>query len=301
MRNILVLGGTRFFGKRLVERLFQDADTQVTILTRGITKDGFGSRVNRLNVDRTDAKALAEAVRDTVWDVVYDNICFSPDEAAAASRIFAETAKRYILTSSLSVYDPGPGILREADFDPLSFPLRLGAKEDFNYQEGKRLAETVLLTQAAFPAAAVRFPIVLGTDDYTKRLHFHIEHVLEGKAIGVPNPGALISFIRSDEAADFLYGLGFSQLAGPVNACSDGTLAIGDILNIIGQKTGREAVVLSETADQDMSPFGIEESWYMDTAKARGAGFQFLKLAEWFPELIGELATELNASLRKRE
>ncbi|MNO25910.1 hypothetical protein D3C76_157550 [compost metagenome] len=301
MRNILVLGGTRFFGKRLVERLLQDADTRVTILTRGLTEDGFGEQVNRLNVDRTDAKALAEAVGDTVWNVVYDNICYSPDEAAAASRIFAETAKRYILTSSLSVYDSRPKILREADFDPLTYPLRLGAKEDFNYQEGKRLAETVLLTQTAFPVAAVRFPIVLGPDDYTKRLHFHIEHVLEGAAVGVPNPQALISFIRSDEAADFLYWLGFSQLTGPVNACSDGTLAIGEVLSIIEQKTGQQAVVLSQTADKDMSPFGIEESWYMDTAKARGAGFQFLKLAEWFPELVVELVTELNASLRDRE
>lgn len=50
-----------------------------------------------------------------------------------------------------------------------------------------------------------------------------------------------------------------------------------------------------------MPPYGIEESWYMDTAKARGAGFQFLKLAEWFPELAGELVTKLDASLRDRE
>ncbi|WP_155990289.1 hypothetical protein [Paenibacillus graminis] len=60
-------------------------------------------------------------------------------------------------------------------------------------------------------------------------------------------------------------------------------------------------MVLSETADQDMPPYGIEESWYMDTAKARGAGFQLLKLAEWFPELAGELVTKLDASLRDRE
>ncbi|MBW4082241.1 NAD-dependent epimerase/dehydratase family protein [Paenibacillus sp. S150] len=296
MRNILVLGGTRFFGKRLVERLLQDADTRVTILTRGLTEDGFGENVNRLNVDRSDAAALAEAVGDAAWDVVYDNICFSPDEAAAAARIFADSAKRYILTSSLSVYDPRPEILREADFEPDTYPLRLGAKEDFSYQEGKRLAETVLLSQAAFPVAAVRFPIVLGTDDYTKRLHFHIEHVLEGKTIGVPNPDAVISFIRSDEAAEFLYWLGFSPLSGPVNACSDGALAIGDILSIIGQAAGQEPLVLSEAADGDMSPFGIEESWRMDTAKARGAGFHFLKLAEWFPELV----MALTASLRRR-
>lgn len=39
MRRILILGGTRFFGKRLVERLLEDSKNEVTILTRGETSD----------------------------------------------------------------------------------------------------------------------------------------------------------------------------------------------------------------------------------------------------------------------
>lgn len=297
MKKVLVLGGTRFFGKRLVELLLRDGDSQVTILTRGVTEDDFGDRVTRLAVDRTDEAALERAVGDTGWDIVYDNICFSPDEAAAAVQIFAGRAKRYILTSSLSVYNPQPDILTEADFDPAHYPLKLGGKADFSYQEGKRLAETVLLQTADFPVAAVRFPIVLGTDDYTRRLHFHIEHVQAGQPIGIPNPQAEILFIRSDEAADFLHWLGSSTLTGPVNACSDGTLTIGGVISIVEAATGKPAVVRRETADSDSSPFGIEESWVMDTAKARSAGFSFLSLSGWFPELV----TSLNHSLRQHQ
>ena len=297
MRNVLVLGGTRFFGKRLVEKLIQDGDSAVTILTRGVTADDFGNRVTRLAVDRTDEDALARAAGGSVWDVVYDNICYSPDEAAAAVRIFAGRTKKYILTSSLSVYDPQPEALTEADFDPELYTLQLGGKAGFNYQEGKRLAETVLLQTADFPVAAVRFPIVLGTDDYTRRLHFHIEHVRNGQPIGIPNLQAEISFIRSDEAADFLYALGRSPLAGPVNACSDGTLTLGEVISIIETATGLTADVRGETADADHSPFGIGESWVMDTAKARSAGFSFLSLSDWFPELV----TSLNDSLRKHQ
>ena len=40
-----------------------------------------------------------------------------------------------------------------------------------------------------------------------------------------------------------------------------------------------------------MSPFGIPESWYMDTTKARLAGCRFLSLAEWLPELVRTLNT----------
>ena len=52
--NILVLGGTGFFGKHLVWELLHRGH-EVTIATRGRTPDDFGDRVRRLIVDRTDA------------------------------------------------------------------------------------------------------------------------------------------------------------------------------------------------------------------------------------------------------
>ncbi|QWU13656.1 Nucleoside-diphosphate-sugar epimerase [Paenibacillus sophorae] len=289
MRNILVLGGTRFFGKRLVERLLEDPGNDVTILTRGNAPDAFGDRLHRIHADRTNPEMLASAVLDQVWDIVYDNICYSPDEAAAACRIFKDTAKRYILTSSLSVYDPRPEILTEEVFDPKAYPLRGGGKDDLSYQEAKRLAEAVFIQQAAFPVAAVRFPIVLGEDDYTKRLHFHIEHVRREEPLGIPNPEARISFIRSDEAADFLLWLGRSELTGPVNACSDGSLTINEMISIIEGAAGKQAVIREQTVDEHMSPFGIPQSWHMNTTKAQTAGFSFLTLADWFPELVSDL------------
>ncbi|AET57034.1 nucleoside-diphosphate-sugar epimerase [Paenibacillus terrae HPL-003] len=292
MRKILVLGGTRFFGKRLVERLLEDSENNVTILTRGQTSDSFGDRVQRIIADRNDAEALAEAVGEQVWDIVYDNICFSPDEAREACRILDAKAERYILTSSLSVYDPSPEVLTESVFDPHAYPVRKGRQDNFTYQEAKRQAEAVFMQQATFPVAAVRFPIVLGTDDYTRRLHFHIEHVRDGIEIGIPNPAAHISFIRSDEAADFLLWLGQSHLTGPVNACSDGTVKIGELISTIEQVTGKQAVIQERTADEHMSPFGITQSWYMDTTKAQSDGYSFLSLTEWLPELI----TSLNRS-----
>lgn len=210
-------------------------------------------------------------------------------------RILEGRVKRYILTSSLSVYDPQPEALTEADFDPVHYPAKLGGQAEISYQEGKRQAEAILLQTADFPVAAVRFPIVLGTDDYTRRLHFHIEQILAGRPIGIPNPQAEISFIRSDEAAEFLHWLGHdgSAVTGPVNACSDGTLTIGGVMSIIEQVTECEAVVQDGAADGDQSPFGIEESWCMDTSKARSAGFSFLSLSEWFPELVSLLTHSL--------
>lgn len=289
MRKILIIGGTRFFGKRLVERLLQDSVNDVTILTRGVTSDPFGDRVHRIHADRFQPNELAQAVEATSWDIVYDNICYSPDEADQACRIFDGKTKRYILTSSLSVYDFSEEALTEDVFNPEAYPIRYGERTDFTYQEGKRLAEAVFIQKATFPVAAVRFPIVLGTDDYTRRLHFHIEHVRKALPIGISNPEAYISFIRSDEAADFLYWLGVSNVTGPINACSDGEVRIKDIFSMIEKETGQQAIIKDKTADEHMSPFGIEQSWFMDTSKAQSEGYKFLTLADWLPELVNVL------------
>lgn len=137
MRKILILGGTRFFGKRLVERLLEDSKNEVTILTRGETSDPFGDLVHRIQVDRSQPEAFAQALGDTSWDVVYDDICFSPDEADQARRIFDGKTTRYILTSSLSVYDFSEQALTEEIFDPETYPIRYGGRKDFTYQEEK--------------------------------------------------------------------------------------------------------------------------------------------------------------------
>lgn len=102
------------------------------------------------------------------WDTVFDNICYSPQAAKDACEVFQGKVRRYILTSTLSVYDPAPRKHKENDVNPYIYPVTLGGKDDFSYGEAKRLAEAVFLQQADFPVAAVRFPIVLGEDDYTE-------------------------------------------------------------------------------------------------------------------------------------
>lgn len=292
LNKVLVLGGTRFFGKKLVSLLLKNGN-DVTIATRGKTLDPFGNKVKRLLIDREDYQSLRSAVETTQWDIVYDNICYSSQEAIEACEIFAGKVKHYILTSTLSVYEFGDEKRKEEDFDPYSYPIRIGARTDFPYGEGKRLAEAVFFQKANFPVSAVRFPIVLGLDDYTKRLHFHIQQVRKEKAIGIPNEKALISFITSDEAASFLNWLGNQPLVGPINACSKGELSLDQILTLVEKTVGKKAIVKQHMAEEQMSPFGIPQSWYMDTSKANEAGFVFQHLETWFPTLVREISNQM--------
>ncbi|PNP89014.1 NAD-dependent dehydratase [Listeria newyorkensis] len=283
--KILVFGGTRFFGKKLVTRLLADGH-DVTIATRGKATDDFGDAVKRVKMNRESREALFCLAQEN-WDVVYDNICFSPQDALYSIAAFRDKVGKYVYTSSLSVYRMRDRALVEADFDPFHYELVTGSREDFDYGEGKRLAEAVFFQKANFPVVAVRFPIVLGEDDYTGRLEFHIKHVQAGEEIGMPNEEAEMGFISSDEAADFLCWVGTkSDIVGPINATSDSVYRLSELMGLIEDATGKTAIVEEITEDNDDSPFGVEKTYYLDNAKAKEAGFAFQDLHEWLPKLI---------------
>lgn len=177
-------------------------------MTRGNIDNPFGYQVKWRQADRNDSHALADALRGQSWDVVYDQICYTPAQAEAAVSLFEGRTGKYVLTSTLSVYQGDKIPFTEEDFDPVGDPQQLERSDTLDYGEAKRSTEAVLFQRSSFPVTAVRFPIVMGLDDYTKRLRFHIEHVLQEKTIGVPNPLAEMGYISSQEAADFLLWLG---------------------------------------------------------------------------------------------
>ena len=106
------------------------------------------------------------------------------------------------MTSSMAVYEPALS-LSEEDFDPYEYAIAYGDRNDFNYGEGKRLAEAVVFQQATFPVVAVRFPVVIGENDYTKRLQFYVEHIVREEPVAVNHLDGKLSFIHEEEAGEF--------------------------------------------------------------------------------------------------
>jgi len=288
MKNILVLGGTRFFGKKLVEFLIEDG-YNITILTRGKTLHPFGEKVEHLIGDRTNKDDFAKLMEGRSFDIVFDNICYSPNEAREFCEIFNGKIKKLVFTSTLSTYDADGLVKKEEDFNPYTYPIQFGGMNDFQYGEGKRLAEAVYFKYASFPVVAVRFPIVLGEDDYTRRLHFHIEKVLKDEVIGFVNLDAEMSFIQASEAAQFLKWAAFSDVEGPYNATANGKISLSDLMKLIENTTGKKAIITYELNQENHSPYAVPVSWYMSNEKATKAGFTFSQLDNWLPNLVKEI------------
>ncbi|NGQ95382.1 NAD-dependent epimerase/dehydratase family protein [Brevibacillus sp. SYP-B805] len=296
MKKVLVMGGTMFFGKRLVEKLLQQG-MEVTIATRGRTADPFADRVERLVIDRENRETLEAAFRGRSWDVVYDQTCYSPQEALDTKEILDGRIGRYIFTSTMAVYDHGSG-KREEDFDPRAYAVgKLGDRRAYigvaGYQEAKRASEAVLLTNPAFPVVAIRFPLVIGPDDFTNRLRFHVEHIAREIPMGISNPDNYVDFISSEDAARTLAWLGESDVVGPFNASSHGEMRLRELVGMIEELVGKKAILVPEAGPGHDSPYAMPGSWSLCIDKIKQAGFAPSHVRDWLPSLLAGYLSQL--------
>ena len=196
--HILVLGGTKFFGKEIVNTLL-GAGHQVTVYTRGNQQPAFWDKVNHICGDRTDYADFSRQLRGKTFDAVIDNIAFTPEDVAAALDVFEDKIERYIFTSSLSVYLTTDWTLplREGDVDhridelPNENPgfYRYNAAASSPYALGKLRAERMLIRQDRIPYTIIRPPHVFGPGDPRTILYFYVQRLLDGGPLILKNGG----------------------------------------------------------------------------------------------------------------
>lgn len=299
-KNILVIGGTRYFGKLLVQRLI-NAGHKVTIATRGQTSDPFGDRIRRIRVDRRNEAAMLRAFAGAEdYDIVYDQMCYSPLDAAIAVRVFAGRVKRYIVASTIEVYR---GLLghqqtpfSEADLNvaaqPIDtlYPWHDPSKATESYVMGKQQAEAYLYRDGSLPLVTVRIGHVLaGPEDFTGRLAFYVDLVRQYGALRYANAAAGSSFISAHGISNFLVWVGAQEFTGPVNAACAGALSAFDIFHRIGMVLDAPVNALPvshQVRPGELSPFDYPHPYVMDTSRAAGMGYDFGHSDEWIDDLI---------------
>ncbi|MFI5866194.1 reductase [Streptomyces sp. NPDC051546] len=275
MKKILVIGGSRYFGKHLVT-LERDAGNEVAVLNRGSALPPRG--VGHLIADREDEAGLRTALGERTFDVVFDQVCYTPRQAETARRVFAGRTGRYVMTSTMEVHDPAPP-----------------TPEARAYAEGKRRAEAVLGAESAFGHVAVRAAHVLGGGraEFTGRLAHYVERIGAGMPVAVHSAPYPTSFVHHHEIARFLHWAGQQDFTGPVNAASHGELDVVGLSAAVAEHVGRAPVLRTVPAGSEASPFSFDRAYAMDNGRAAGLGFRFERLADWLPRSIGESAAAL--------
>ncbi len=288
--KVLVLGGTRFFGVHLVNSLLSKSHN-VTIATRGKANDKFGEKVERIIIERTSPDNLAKALSNQYFDVVCDNLAYCSNDV----KYLLDSLKcgRYVMTSSASVYINQHLQTKESEFNSLSYPLKWCSRKDYPYDEIKRQAECALFqAYPKFPAVAVRFPYVIGEDDYTQRFFFYIEQTIKGNPMNIDNLNEQISFLRSTEAGDFLAWIAEHKYTGSINGNSIGTISLQEVISYIEQKTGKKAELSAKGVN---GTYNGQKSFSLDNTYANNLGYHFNELKGWIYELIDRYINKVNS------
>ena len=246
--RLLVLGGTGFVGRVLVEEALARGD-RVTVLNRGRRPPLPG--VTALAGDRTAPDGLA-ALDGHLWDAVVDTWSAAPGAVRDAARALRGRAGHFTYVSSRSVYVYGaPAPLTE------DTPLVDAGGDD--YASVKRGGE---LGAAEFGDAVLlaRAGLILGPHEDVGRLPWWLGRLARGGPTVAPGPRDLpLQYIDVRDLAGFLLDAAGRGLAGAYNVVGpSGHTTMGELLDTANAVTGGRAE-LRWTSPEALRAAGVEE------------------------------------------
>ncbi|GII99813.1 nucleoside-diphosphate-sugar epimerase [Sediminihabitans luteus] len=300
--RLLVLGGTRFLGRALVDDALARG-WDVTVLHRGSAPLPAGwEAVTDLHGDRTtpgglDALDAPTGGQDQArWDVVVDTWSWAPSAVRDAARALADRADRYVYVSSRSVYDAPARGARE------DWPLVDGSPDDgadVPYPRLKRGGEIAAVEVFDGRATVVRPGVILGPHEDVGRLPWWLARAARGGRILAPRPRrAEVQYVDARDLARFTLDVaprgGVYDVVGPA-----GTATMRTVLE--------ECVRATATARRRAGAPEAELCW-VDPEDVLAAGIApWTDLPLWLPPgpdhdaLHGaDVSTALDAGLRVR-
>ena len=189
MNKTLILGGTNFIGRNLVERLIHLDSIDLTLFNRGLTNPNLFPNVRKVTGDRNSSDI--KLIFKEKWNYIIDLSCYYPDSLSNIVNSINQDLKRYIFISTCSVYDNklDKTVLRKEN-SPI---LNCDEKECIDSSlatYGKRKAECErILQRSGITYSIFRPALVYGKYDNTDRFYYWLYQAKKCKNILIPNRG----------------------------------------------------------------------------------------------------------------
>ena len=229
-RKILILGGTEFVGRQLVEKLSLLATDEIYLFNRGKTNPDLFPNIHRIIGDReTDD---IQKISQHQWDYVVDFSAYFPKSLERTLQYINQDVKGYIFISTISVYpfSSYDGSFKIAeDFQKKEYKSdQLTAPGLKFYGEKKSACEDVLRGKTWLNSMILRPCIIYGKYDPTDRFYYWIERIKKQKKIILPGNGAnQLSLTYSGDLVNIIIGgLSGNLSKGIYNCVSDHPLKI---------------------------------------------------------------------------
>jgi len=214
--DLLILGGTIFLGRHLVE-LALERGHRVTLFNRGQHNPELFPEVEKLRGDR---KADLSPLAGRTWDAAVDTCGYVPRVVRASAELLADRVAHYSFVSSISVYPDlsQPGTDESAPVGVLDDPTVEDVTGE-TYGPLKALCEQA--AEAALPGRAlnVRPGLIVGPHDPSDRFTYWPRRVAQGGEVLAPGkPEAPVQIIDARDLAAWMLTMIEGRQAGIFNA-----------------------------------------------------------------------------------
>jgi len=261
--KILVLGGTVFLGRHVVESALARGHS-VTLFNRGRQNPNLFPKVEKLRGDRDgDLSALG----GRRFDAVIDTSTYTPGQACGMAKILDRRIEHYTFISSISAYAGFPAGRSYDETAPL-------AEGNDGYGPLKARSEEAL--EAAFRGRVthLRPGLIVGPHDPTDRFTYWPRRIAQGGEVLAPGrPERPIQFIDARDLADWCVRLSEGQRTGYFNA--------------VGPKS---LLTMQQFLETCRSAVGCNArfNWVSDEELITAGAEAWTELPLWIPENDGE-------------
>jgi 2'-hydroxyisoflavone reductase len=266
--RLLIIGGTLFLGRALVERALERGH-DVTLFHRGRTNPELFPGVERVLGDRaSDLDRLAGGQ----WDAVIDTFGQIPKQVRAAARLLSSRVGHYTFVSSISVYPDfgarghahGAEIHEPADESVEELQMEL-------YGQMKVACEQAAAEEMNGRCCLVRPGLIVGPQDRSDRFTYWPRRLARGGEVLAPLPlNREVQLIDVRDCAEFCLIAAEKELTGPYDAT--GPEASLDFESMV--ETCREV------AGAESSVTWVDPAWLQE----QGVGI-WMELPLWVPEV----------------
>jgi len=274
--RLLVLGGTRFLGRAVVDDAISRG-YDVTTFSRGLSGHPRPG-AEALHGDRTSAEDLRQlAGRD--WDAVIDTSTIAPVHVAASAQLLADHVGHYTYVSTISVYQDRPGepITEESPVVDGSLDAS-GTAETLDYPELKAGSERAV--QEAMPGRNLiaRPGLIIGPHENVGRLPWWLTRIARGGAVLAPPLDSTLRMTDARDLAAWLTDNTRRRIPGVMNVPGPEGTTFGDLLTACAQVTAPQrgnGLELRPTADPVLLGAGVGPwmelpMWAPDTPEFAG-------------------------------
>ncbi|UKY51543.1 NAD-dependent epimerase/dehydratase family protein [Streptomyces inhibens] len=274
--RILILGGTSFVGRAIVEDALRTG-AEVTLFGRGKTGTDLFPGLTRLIGDRDTGDYAA--LCDGSWDAVVDVSGYVPRHVGQAMDALGDRVGRYLFISSHAVYartGVAPGSTEDTPRRP---PVR-DTEElvEETYGRLKVACEDDVLARYGARATIVRPGKVAGPYDPSDMFTYWARRAARGGRVALPaDPGQPVQIIDSRDLARLVVQLLADDRPGAFHAVGPAEpVTLGGLIETCARVAGSQVEIVRVSAEGMPPMFPLvrpdRPTQQRDPARARAAG-----------------------------